>query len=181
MPLCCHAGAHPPPGLSVAAGVESDADGSIVFHYALRGPLAQVRLPRPAPGGRATGLWQHTCLEAFVRDVHGDAYVEFNFSPSGQWAFFAFDAYRAGMRDARADPPPVVTAREAEGVFELTARVAAAVLRDALPARHRRLALSAVIEDRDARTTYWALAHAPGKPDFHHAAGFTVNLEDVVS
>ena len=30
------------------------------------------------------------------------------------------------------------------------------------------LGLSAVIEQTDGRKSYWARAHAPGKPDFHH-------------
>ena len=39
-----------------------------------------------------------------------------------------------------------------------------------------RLGLSAVIEETDGNTSYWALAHPPGKPDFHHAAGFAYDL-----
>jgi hypothetical protein len=35
-----------------------------------------------------------------------------------------------------------------------------------------RLGLSAVIEEMSGRKSYWALAHPPGKPDFHHADGF---------
>jgi hypothetical protein len=39
-----------------------------------------------------------------------------------------------------------------------------------------RLALSAVVEDAEHRRSYWALAHPPGKPDFHHADGFALSL-----
>jgi hypothetical protein len=35
-----------------------------------------------------------------------------------------------------------------------------------------RLGLSALIEDKSGGTSYWALAHPPGKPDFHHADSF---------
>ena len=31
-----------------------------------------------------------------------------------------------------------------------------------------RLGLAAVIEETSGRKSYWALAHPPGKPDFHH-------------
>ena len=30
------------------------------------------------------------------------------------------------------------------------------------------MGLSAVIEERDGTKSYWALAHAPGPPDFHN-------------
>ena len=43
-----------------------------------------------------------------------------------------------------------------------------------------RLGLSAVIEERSARKSYWALAHPPGKPDFHHADSFAYELSRAV-
>ena len=39
-----------------------------------------------------------------------------------------------------------------------------------------RVAISAVIEEADGTKSYWALAHPPGKPDFHHADGFALQL-----
>ena len=39
-----------------------------------------------------------------------------------------------------------------------------------------RLALAAVLEDQQGALSYWALAHPPGKPDFHHPVGFTLEL-----
>ena len=38
------------------------------------------------------------------------------------------------------------------------------------------LALTAVIEETSGVKSYWALRHPPGKPDFHHADGFVVEL-----
>ena len=35
------------------------------------------------------------------------------------------------------------------------------------------LGLSAVIEELNGHKSYWALAHPPGKPDFHHSDCFT--------
>jgi hypothetical protein len=34
------------------------------------------------------------------------------------------------------------------------------------------LGLSALIEERNGRKSYWALAHPPGKADFHHSDCF---------
>jgi hypothetical protein len=39
-----------------------------------------------------------------------------------------------------------------------------------------RLGLSAVIEETSGRKSYWALAHPPGKPDFHHPDCFALEL-----
>jgi hypothetical protein len=33
-----------------------------------------------------------------------------------------------------------------------------------------------VIEERNGRKSYWALAHPPGEPDFHHPACFALEL-----
>ena len=37
-------------------------------------------------------------------------------------------------------------------------------------------ALAAVIEDDSGNVSYWALKHAPTRPDFHHPAGFILEV-----
>ena len=39
-----------------------------------------------------------------------------------------------------------------------------------------RLGLSAIIEETSGHRSYWALAHPPGKPDFHHHDCFAVEV-----
>ena len=53
-------------------------------------------------------------------------------------------------------------------VLELTATF------DAPDAAH--LALSAVIDEAGGAVSDWALAHGAGKPDFHHADCFALDL-----
>jgi hypothetical protein len=36
--------------------------------------------------------------------------------------------------------------------------------------------VSAVVETLDGALSYWALRHPPGKPDFHHADSFALEL-----
>jgi hypothetical protein len=44
-----------------------------------------------------------------------------------------------------------------------------------MPRRHG--SLSAILEEKDATKSYWALAHPVGlKPDFHDPACFTAHL-----
>ena len=46
-----------------------------------------------------------------------------------------------------------------------------------LEAMRGRMGLSMVIEELDGTKSYWALAHPPGAPDFHHPACFAHQVE----
>jgi hypothetical protein len=153
------------PGRAVR-GIHIEAQrksGSLLLTYRIEGKTADVLLP---PKGLRP-LWQHTCCEAFVARPGSPAYHEFNFSPSGDWAAYAFTDYRqGGPVDA---PDPGIDVRTLPEMLELKASIAPA------PGRLL-LALAAVIEERDGALTYWALRHASGKPDFHHRAAFVLEL-----
>lgn len=153
------------------------ARDALVFEYRMRGALAALCIPPVGAAERTDGLWRHTCFEAFIRNADGAAYAELNFSPSTRWAIYAFERYRDGMRPVPVDEPPTVSVRQEANALTLRAVVPAVLVRDTVPARRHLLALSAVIEDRSGARSYWALAHPPGPPDFHHAAGFVMNLE----
>ena len=137
--------------------------GRALFRYVIEGELEALRLP--PPGLRP--LWQHTCCEAFIARPGSPAYHEFNFSPSGDWAAYAFTDYRqGGPLDA---PDPAIAVRALPGMLELNAALD-------LPGEHLLLGLAAVIEERDGTMSYWALRHASGKPDFHHRDAFMLEL-----
>jgi hypothetical protein len=124
--------------------------------------------PGPKPARRGPAL-QHTCFEAFLAGEAQDAYFEYNFAPSEQWALYRFDAYREGMTPAEPGRAPRLRSEAAPGGLQLDAEVDA-------PLAVRRIALSAVVEDADRRLSYWALAHPAGKPDFHHRDAFALCL-----
>jgi hypothetical protein len=152
--------------------VEVERDGAaLTLRYRVAGDLAAMRLPPVAESARTDGLWRHTCFEAFVRAKESSAYCELNFSPSTEWAAYLFDDYRQGMRNADIARPPVAV-RSSEREFELRSTVMLPAPADA----PWRLALSAVIEEASGRKSYWALAHPPGKPDFHHPDCFVAEL-----
>lgn len=150
--------------------VELTRDGeALTLRYVVRGDIAQVRLAAPAAPTRTDGLWRRTCLEAFVRGA-GEAYREYNFSPSSQWAAYDFASYRDGMANADIASPPVTIELSPEH-FALSTRID-------IP-NATRLALSAVIEESGGRISYWALAHAPSAPDFHHDTAFALDLSEL--
>src|SRR5262249_28618763 len=108
------------------------------------------------------------------------AYHEFNLSPSGEWAAYAFRRYRdgtplAGESNAR-ELDPRIAVRRAAGKLELDALIRLDRLSPMPPGLQLSLALSAVAEDQDGLLSYWALRHPPGKPDFHHADAFALEL-----
>ena len=59
--------------------------------FGIGAPADAVRHPGGRTSRRApTNLWQTTCFEAFLRAPGGEAYREWNFAPSGDWAAYDF-------------------------------------------------------------------------------------------
>lgn len=180
---------------SIGVRLARSAGGRLDLVYAVDWDSSRVRLPAPAAPRRTDGLWRHTCFEAFVAADGEPAYVELNFAPSGEWACYSFAGYREGMTPVEDVGAPAIAigsdietglpgawtasggerssraAREAR--WCLRAGVQLASLAAGGPAR---VALAAVIEEADGRLSYWALGHPPGKPDFHHPAGFMAQI-----
>lgn len=141
------------------------------LRYVLRGVLEALRLPGLATPRRVDGLWRHTCLEAFVRGVGHDGYLEFNLAPSTEWAAYRFDGYRAGMA-----PAPLTPAIEVARTDDLELRAEIDLTGCGLDGLDWRVGLSAVIEAADGGLSYWALGHPAGKPDFHNGDCFALEL-----
>jgi len=175
--LACHPETPTEAVRGIAARVRRAPRGSLAVTYIVEGDLDQLRVPAPRAPRSAGRLWEHTCCEIFIARKGLAAYHEFNLSPSGEWAQYAFDGYRKPAEAGAAGAAPQVTVRGAAGRFEIDA----VIHLDRLSAAHARadlsLALSAVIEDSDGALSYWALRHAPGKPDFHHPQAFALELK----
>lgn len=149
--------------------VEAAREGETLrLRYVAAGAIGGLVVPEPAAPERADGLWRHTCFEAFVRAPGCAAYEELNFSPSGRWAAYRFEGYRQGMTLA-ALAPAIETVRGEERLS------LAATVHIPAPGPWR-LGLSAVIEEKGGRKSWWALAHPPGAPDFHHEDCFALQL-----
>lgn len=158
---------------AIEARVARAPDGMLSVTYSVEGDLARVRLPPPRPPRRADGLWQHTCFEAFVAPDPGPDYLELNFSPSGEWASYAFSAYREGIAAAEDTAAPAITVTRDGSALIVDAAVCLTRLKGGSPAR---IALAAVLEESSGSLSYWALQHPPGRPDFHHPLSFTLQI-----
>jgi len=154
----------------ISVQIERKARG-LVLVYGVEGEIGALSLTPAGPSLRTDGLWQHTCFEAFLRS-QASGYCEFNFSSSTAWAAYRFDGYRAGMRALELTVAPRIETQTAPVTYRLTAGLGD------LPPGDWHLGLSAVIEERSGRKSYWALTHPPGKPDFHHADSFALALAE---
>ena len=163
---------HPDSHCGAATCIDVEAarprPGTLLLHYLVTGKTSDLVLPPVTASTRADELWRHTCFEAFVRA--GAGYYEFNFAPSTQWAAYRFSFYRCRMSAAGEISAPRVEVRSYGASFELL--VSLDLPNDAAGG----LGLSAVIEKANGRLSYWALAHPPGTPDFHHSDCFALEL-----
>jgi hypothetical protein len=177
--LLCHP--HSPATMvrAVAATAARTSDGGLVFSYQVSGDIVRLRIPEPQESGRSDGLWQHTCFEAFIAVAGDSAYRELNFSPSGQWAAYAFSGYRQLQESCAATTAPHVGASVSAGHLHLTATVAADLLPPGAAVTVLQIGLAAVIETADTVTgvrSHWALRHAEGLADFHRRETFILEL-----
>jgi hypothetical protein len=144
----------------------------------LQGDLASLRIPGERPGRRVDELWRHTCFEVFLMSGDGPGYREYNFSPSGEWAAYAFNSYRQANDRLTGvvtdESAPLIRVHRNAQHLALEAEVS---LEPSTLAHTIRLGLSAVVEAVDGGLSYWALRHPPGKPDFHHADAFALQLD----
>lgn len=163
---------HPPLCVSaISVQVTPGDENWLRIRWRVEGARALV-IPPFAGKGRADGLWRATCFELFLKPEGQEGYLELNLSPSERWNAYAFDHYRAGMRETPMPRDPGCTMRQAAGVAIFDAAVPLA----GLPAADCALGLSAVIEEEGGRLSYWALAHPAGKADFHAPACFAATL-----
>ena len=146
------------------------ANATCNIWFGVAAPLARFRIPRSDEPGRRDELWKATCFEAFVQAEGDEAYREYNFAPSGDWAAYDFTGRRDGRAEAELANPPYVRSEDNLTWWSLGATFALEA------GRRWALGLSAVIEEQDGTKSYWALAHGGEQPDFHDPACFTARL-----
>jgi len=161
--------------LSVAASCAFLAGSRLAFEYRVTGRTDLLRLPPVVSPRRTEGLWRHTCFESFV--AIGDAeYLEFNFSPSGEWAAYAFAGYRVAAPEPALIAPHIECAVATGGIV-LTATIDAAAILAAARSRPVAMNLTAVLETQRGARGYFAAHHPAERPDFHDRRGFVLAVD----
>jgi hypothetical protein len=169
---------HPFPGQS-SGGVTIKGDitrtqQTIVLSFVLQGNLGDIVLPAATAQRRDDNLWQATCLEMFWAEEGRKNYWELNLAPDGAWNVYAFTDYRTGMHREERVAEPLLEIQYAPDRFALTAKLGIANLHESdTPLR---VGVSAVLQHKDSRLSYWALAHPEKKPDFHAPECFLLRV-----
>lgn len=173
--LICHPDTRPGFDLVVTAEIARVKEGMLVLRYLAGGDMSKLRIPEPVRyASRQDDLWQATCFEAFL-STGTSRYLELNFAPSTGWAAYRFDGYREGRENLSISPPHFDVYRYPDRL-EVTVAVDKTDIPDLPAAAAWRANLTAVIEEIDGTKSYWALAHPPGQPDFHHPDCFALEL-----
>ena len=159
---------HPFPGLDpgdvTIQGTIERTDQALVLAFLLQGNMGDLVLPPAATQTRCDNLWQSTCFEMFWAEDGKKNYWELNLAPNGGWNVYAFTDYRTGMRREERIAEPLIETTRTPGSFSLTTELGIGNLHAGAPLR---VGVSGVLEHRDTRLSYWALAHPKETPDFH--------------
>ncbi len=142
------------------------------IRYLLKGPLDQLIWPKADndPSYRE-GLWTQTCFECFYKPEGSDAYLEWNFSPNGDWWNMSFLNYR--NRDPSFRPPQLKNQARAK-ISSAEFRLEVAIPLIKLPAN---VGWMAILQHREGTFSHWSLKHFGAKPDFHHAKSLSHYLD----
>jgi hypothetical protein len=157
-----------------------ESSGCLTLEYVLRGDLARARLPTDGSseaqnGVRRDELWRRTCVELFARGDDAPGYLEFNFSPDGDWAAYGFDSYRAGRRDI--DVLDLRTHRQHHrDELHLRCSLRVPLMAATAGVKTWHLGFAAIVEDDTGAQSYWALHHPRAQPDFHDPTAFRCTL-----
>ena len=165
-------------GLAVAVTLSRLGRDALKLEYVVVGAVDALVVPAETLAERRENLWQTTCFEAFLGSEREPSYLEFNFSPSRQWANYRFSGYRTEMQPETGFKIDIVREALTDERLAITATIAPRNgERPLFLARGTNIGLSAVIERKEGGKSYWALEHRSGTPDFHDPACFTLKLD----
>lgn len=152
------------------------ASNNFMFNFELKNVSPNIVWPVPNDSPKhADGLWTSTCFEAFIGHQSHPKYVEWNFSPSQDWACYAFDHYRDRARQEHRWQPPQIVATMGQESARVQVQVNAAPCLTILgEAGDLLIGLSAVVQHQGKDLEYWAISHNKDTPDFHDRDSFLI-------
>ena len=144
-------------------GSLGDRSAVAALRWRIDGPDKLV-VPRFAGKGRADELWKTTCFELFLREPARGRYRRAQ--PLALRALGGLRLHRLSRGHER--PPDAARAELHRCVSGRRWRSSMRRCRSPrCPPLPWQVGLNAVLEEQGGRLSYWAIAHPPGKPDFH--------------
>lgn len=135
----------------------------LLLSYSVHGPLEQLIIP-PASNdkGFKPKLWSSSCMECFLRPQSCCTYVEWNFSPAGNWWVCAFENYRVAAPQQPDNLCPVqIRTHSTTGRFDLQTAI------PLLNCGMQRIEAAVILKHAGGQRSHWARAHPDKGPDFH--------------
>lgn len=171
--LSCHPTSDAGSVKAVEIAIARGENGRVEAVYRVVGALDMLEIVGRTAPDRRDELWKTTCFELFIGTNVDSHYLEYNFAPSRQWAAYKFSDYRAEMGELDASTPQIEVV-QGDHILSVTVSLQ-------LPEQYwdgaLRVGISAILAAKTGAISYWALAHPPGKPDFHHKDCFALQLE----
>ena len=145
------------------------------IEYQLFGDLNAISIAPPVSvSSRQFQLWDATCFEFFI-GIPGDRnYWEFNLSPSGDWAVFALDDYRQGLRDELAFSSLPFKVERYPNYITLSLELDLSEI--ILAEQDLEMSVATVIKSSQNQLSYWAIAHTGEAADFHLRDSFKIEM-----
>jgi len=160
----------------LTAFIDRKSQKQCALEFLLTTKTSNIAIPPVTTPSRRDNLWHHTCFELFIRPASSTTYFEFNFSPSSHWAAYNFTDYRNGMNLLPLTNPPQTTVRHEPNQLGIKVNLDLSNVDPLKGSSDWSVGLSAIVKDTQNSKSYWALAHPPGAPDFHHADCFTARI-----
>jgi hypothetical protein len=163
------------PKIGIAGEIER-AENRLLLRYAVTGDIESILLPAPSSHpSRNHDLWKMTCFEFFIAAEDRPRYWEFNMSPSGDWNVYTMDTYRqVNMRQEMLMKQIQFQVKKDADEIELIAIVDLNLIVEA--GQSLNVGITAVIQTKEGKESYWALTHPGAQADFHLRESFVLAL-----
>jgi hypothetical protein len=163
------------PDVSITGNVSRQGN-MLAVQYSLVGNIDEIALPaRPEHPSRRDDLWKKTCFEFFLAVEKQPHYWEFNLAPSGDWNVYRMDTYRRiGFREETSIQGLQLETQTLPDLITLKATVDLSSILEVDDLCQ--MGITAVIQTKNGRETYWALAHPAPQADFHLRESFILLL-----
>jgi hypothetical protein len=145
----------------------------LMLEFWLQDPQGLFELPKATAAwsgtqvARRDGLWQATCVEAFLQPSGLQKYYEFNFALTPAWNGYEFTEYRKPQ-------PPEATADFVLKAMSWNSEQKHLIVRLENNSGYQKFqaGLTAILQEKSGNKHYYAVAHKGPKPDFHLSESF---------
>jgi len=151
-------------------------ENRFILDFCFNGRIDQVFIPESIGTSYSRGdqLWEDTCLEFFIKDNSTGHYIEFNFSPSGNWNSYFFEDYRKGMSKYYETSLLDLSSHTTNDTFSTKIHFQLEKSDLFNISTIHLYNISAILKLKNGDLSHWAHRHPKSdEPDFHHPFSFS--------